>query len=249
MAQRLLPIQLLMLLAVSCSHLCCCSRLPCRAAAQTERSTRTASPSARSSRSRPRIARRKKTTRAASWAPDCCGGSAQPKPGWGFHWGFNWYAVKLERPIGGTAIELGELHVRPFMAGYGYTHVIRPLLDHRRRRSAAMPSARSTSAIRRSPRISRTLGVPAAEANATNTLVLKPEIGVWYDMTKKVFLNVNAGYMIARPDVEHRHVRGHRQAQGARRSVHPQGRRRLFHLLIAAILRGIFDARAGLKQA
>ena len=41
-----------------------------------------------------------------------------------------------------------------------------------------------------------------AEANATNTLVLKPEIGVWYDITRKVFLNVNAGYMLARPDVE-----------------------------------------------
>jgi hypothetical protein len=25
-----------------------------------------------------------------------------PKGGWGFHWGLNWYAVKLERPIGGN---------------------------------------------------------------------------------------------------------------------------------------------------
>ena len=44
--------------------------------------------------------------------------------------------------------------------------------------------------------------MPSAEANATNTLVLKPEIGVWYDITRRVFLNVNAGYMMARPDVE-----------------------------------------------
>jgi hypothetical protein len=31
--------------------------------------------------------------------------------------------------------------------------------------------------------------------------VLKPEIGVWYDLNRKFGLNVNAGYMIARPDV------------------------------------------------
>src|SRR5664279_510485 len=48
-----------------------------------------------------------------------------PKGGWGFHWGLNWYAVKLERPVGGSVTELGELHIRPFMAGYGYTHLIR----------------------------------------------------------------------------------------------------------------------------
>ena len=42
----------------------------------------------------------------------------------------------------------------------------------------------------------------SAEANASNTLVLKPEIGVWYNITRKVYLNVNAGYMFARPDVE-----------------------------------------------
>ena len=43
--------------------------------------------------------------------------------------------------------------------------------------------------------------MPSAEANATNTLVVKPEIGVWYDVNKKVGVNVNAGYMVARPDV------------------------------------------------
>ena len=48
----------------------------------------------------------------------------------------------------------------------------------------------------------RAPGVSSVEAHAANTLVLKPEIGVWYDITKKVFLNVNAGYMVARPEVE-----------------------------------------------
>ena len=123
-----------------------------------------------------------------------------PKSGWGFHWGLNWYAVKLERPIGGSVTELGELHVRPFMAGYGYTRVI-----GRYSVTADVLGGYAIGSIALSdPAVDayrRTLGVPGVTAGATNTLVVKPEIGVWYDATKKVYLNVNAGYMMARPDV------------------------------------------------
>jgi hypothetical protein len=123
------------------------------------------------------------------------------KPGWGFHWGLNWYAVKLERPIGGTVTELGELHIRPVMAGYGYTYRIR-----RYAITADVLGGYAIGTIRISDPASaayqRTLGVASAEANATNTLVLKPEIGVWYDLTRKLYVNLNAGYMMARPDVE-----------------------------------------------
>ena len=122
------------------------------------------------------------------------------KSGWGFHWGLNWYAVKLERPIGGAVTELGELKVRPFMAGYGYTHIIK-----RYSVTGDVLAGYALGSIGLSdPAVDayrRTLGVPAVSARATNTLVLKPEIGVWYDFTRKVYLNVNAGYMLARPDV------------------------------------------------
>lgn len=122
------------------------------------------------------------------------------KPGWGFHWGLNWYAVKLERPVGDSVTELGELHIRPIMAGYGYTKVIR-----RYSVTADVLGGYALGSMTLSdPAVAayrRTLGVPSAEANATNTLVLKPEVGVWYDVTKKVYVNVNAGYMMARPDV------------------------------------------------
>lgn len=123
------------------------------------------------------------------------------KPGWGFHWGLNWYAVKLERPIGGDVTELGELHVRPVMAGYGYTHVFR-----RHSITADVLAGYAIGSIKISDPASaayrRTLGVPSAEANASNAIVLKPEIGMWYDLTKKVMINVNAGYMMARPTIE-----------------------------------------------
>jgi hypothetical protein len=47
----------------------------------------------------------------------------------------------------------------------------------------------------------RTVGDAAATAHASNAIVIKPEIGVWYDMHRKMYLNVNAGYMMARPDI------------------------------------------------
>jgi hypothetical protein len=123
-----------------------------------------------------------------------------PKAGWGFHWGLNWYAVKLERPIAGSVTELGELHVRPLMAGYGYTHLI-----GRYSIAADVLGGYAIGSITLSdPAIDayrHALGVPGATASATNTLVLKPEVGVWYDVNKRVYLNVNAGYMMARPDV------------------------------------------------
>ena len=123
-----------------------------------------------------------------------------PKPGWGFHWGLNWYAVKLERPVGGNVTELGELHVRPIMAGYGYTRVIR-----RYAITADVLAGYAVASINISdPAIDayrRSLGVPTADARAGNTLVMKPEIGVWYDVSKRVYVNANAGYMLARPEV------------------------------------------------
>ena len=123
-----------------------------------------------------------------------------PKPGWGFHWGLNWYAVKLERPVGGSVTELGELHVRPIMAGYGYTRVIR-----RYAITADVLAGYAVASINISdPAIDayrRSLGVPTADARAGNTLVMKPEIGVWYDVSKRVYVNANAGYMLARPEV------------------------------------------------
>jgi hypothetical protein len=123
------------------------------------------------------------------------------KPGWGFHWGLNWYAVKLERPIGGTVVELGELHVRPVMAGWGYTKIIH---GYSITADALGGYAIGSMAISdpATAAYQRVLGVQAVDAEAGNTFVLKPEIGVWYDVTRRVFLNVNAGYMIARPEVE-----------------------------------------------
>ena len=96
--------------------------------------------------------------------------------------------------------ELGELRVRPLMAGYGHTTVIgRYSITADVLGGYANGTITISDPAREAYR--RTLGVNNAEANASNTFVLKPEIGVWYDLTQRVYINLNAGYMIARPDV------------------------------------------------
>jgi hypothetical protein len=120
--------------------------------------------------------------------------------GWGPKFGLNWYAVDIERPVGGTATTLGEVHIRPIMGGYGYTWL--------RGRNAistgilagyafsSMSLADSTAAAYQSR-----VGVGITDADASNTFVLRPEIDFWHDINHLFGLNVNIGYMIARPDV------------------------------------------------
>ena|SRR5438552_2536642 len=43
--------------------------------------------------------------------------------GWNFNWGLNWYATDLSQSIAGKRAEVGELKLRPIMAGYGYDYV------------------------------------------------------------------------------------------------------------------------------
>ena len=121
--------------------------------------------------------------------------------GWGFHWGLNWYAVDIDRPIGGLVTELGELKVRPIMAGYGYSYRLRPRLSI----TGAVLGGYAFGSIGLVPSAvnayERRLGSQSVTARASNTFVLKPELNVWYDLNKDFGLNVNAGYMIARPDV------------------------------------------------
>jgi hypothetical protein len=122
------------------------------------------------------------------------------KPGWGFHWGLNWYSVDLERPVGGTAVELGELHVRPIMAGYGYTYI----LHHITISADALAGFAFSSIDLDEGAIAayqNRLGAQRAYSLASNTFVVKPEIGLWHNVNRKIGLNINFGYMFARPDV------------------------------------------------
>jgi hypothetical protein len=121
------------------------------------------------------------------------------KTGWGWHWGLSWYSADVDGPVG-LGTEIGELHVRPVMAGYGYTRVMR-----RTTVTADLIAGYALTTMSLTPEAENAyrdrLGARSVTVDASNTLTAKPEVSVWYDLGKKVGLNVSAGYMIARPTV------------------------------------------------
>jgi hypothetical protein len=52
------------------------------------------------------------------------------------------------------------------------------------------------------------LGALGVSVDARNALVAKPEVGVWIDVSKKVGININGGYVVARPSITVRSTLG-----------------------------------------
>lgn len=122
------------------------------------------------------------------------------KEGFGFHWGLNWYETHIDRSVAGQEVELGELHVKPVMAGYGYTHNV-----GRYSITAALLGGLAYSSVRLTPEANDAyrdlVGAHSVEVDSGWPLVLRPEVSVWYDINKKIGLHVSTAYMIARPHV------------------------------------------------
>jgi hypothetical protein len=122
------------------------------------------------------------------------------KTGFGWDLGLNWFSADVDRSIGGTVTELGELNVRPIMGGYGYTHVIRrtsisakAFAGYGFSSATLLPSASDAYRNR--------LGAQSITIDASNTFVVKPEIGMWRDLSEKIGLRASFGYMVARPQI------------------------------------------------
>jgi hypothetical protein len=127
-------------------------------------------------------------------------------PGWGFHWGLSWFSTHIDRSVVGESVQLGELHVRPIMAGYGYTYNI-----GRYSITADVLGGFALTSIELTPMANdayRNIGARTITTDVSMTPVVKPEVSVWYDINKKFGLNVNAGFMFARPNVSIRSTLG-----------------------------------------
>jgi hypothetical protein len=120
--------------------------------------------------------------------------------GWGWKYGLSWFSTDLDRTIGGRDVFLGKLQIRPFMGGYGYTHVIRNvsvtakvLGGYALTKFTLEPEANDAYRER--------LGAATVRADATNTFVLKPEISSWIDVNRKIGIETGISYLMARPEV------------------------------------------------
>ncbi len=123
-------------------------------------------------------------------------GHATTGLGWAF--GFNWFSTDVLRPVGSVSTTIGEMHVRPFMPGYGYTYVAGPAAI-----TADLIAGYAFDSVKLSPTASDAyrarLGAQTVSADVSNAWVVKPELNLWLDVSRTLGLNVNYGYMVARP--------------------------------------------------
>jgi hypothetical protein len=121
--------------------------------------------------------------------------------GWGVQNSiFSWFDTDVQGTVGPGTVGLGNMRIRPIMAGYGYTWV--------RGRTAITGDVvggysfnsfkLDSSAVQE---YSRRLGATGIDAEATNAFALKPEIQVWHDLNSRFGLKIDGGYLIARPSV------------------------------------------------
>jgi hypothetical protein len=148
------------------------------------------------------------TIRAASSSES--GGSASmgfewrlghAKPGWGPQDAiFSWFDTDVQGTIGTGPVALGNLRMRPIMAGYGYTWVRgRAAITGDLVGGYSLNSFKlDSSAVQE---YSRRLGATGIDAEATNAFALKPEFQIWYDLNSRFGLKIDGGYLIARPSV------------------------------------------------
>jgi len=113
---------------------------------------------------------------------------------------FNWFDTDVQQTIAGRSSELGQLRMRPIMAGYGYTWtrgriaLTADVVGGLAINSFDLNSAAATEYQAR-------LGATNLRTSASNTFAVKPEVQVWYDFSDRIGLKLNGGYLVARPSV------------------------------------------------
>jgi hypothetical protein len=120
--------------------------------------------------------------------------------GWGWSVGMGWFSADIDRSVAGRSIEFGEMHVRPLMAGYGYTYSFgRTSVSAQLVAGYAFVSFSPTTAAVEAYR--EKLGAPDVTVKASNTFAVRPQTSVWVNLSRRVGVNLTAGYVVARPEL------------------------------------------------
>jgi hypothetical protein len=119
-----------------------------------------------------------------------------PEQGLGFTLGFGWYTgdLILSRVSGDR--EVGDLRIRPFMAGVGYTWVKGKLAT-----GVSINAGISFNSIKLSDQY-RTFFGPGTEVrvDSSNSFAARPQLRVEYAVAKKVGVFSSAGYFFTKFD-------------------------------------------------
>jgi hypothetical protein len=120
------------------------------------------------------------------------------KQAWGWQTSlFNWFDTDVEQQTNVLRpAALGQLRIRPVMVGYGYTWI--------RGRAAIttdLVGGFAFNSLHVDPADYQRLGASGVSAEATNTVAVKPEVQIWYDINRRLGLRITGGYLITRPSV------------------------------------------------
>jgi len=123
------------------------------------------------------------------------------KEGWNLKYGLNWYKAEISRNIANEVQAFGRLRARPVMVGYGYTHLLgrgasvsgNVLGGYSFNSFTVHDSARSA--------LQTSLNTSSIVTDVANAFVLKPEISLWKNVSNKIGVNLNVGYIVSRPFV------------------------------------------------
>lgn len=116
------------------------------------------------------------------------------RAGWGPKFGLGWYATEIERTVDGRQVAFAELKIRPIVGGYGYTYDVSPRLHVV---SDVVGGFAIASLELRNPQTAGDVDVSAVLP------VVRPEVGVWYDLNRKFGISFSGGYTIARLKLTH----------------------------------------------
>jgi len=120
--------------------------------------------------------------------------------GWGIRYGLNWYSTHLQTEIDDEQQAFGEMKVRPLMGGYGYGRRFgRTFVSANMLAGVAFTSFSLSDAADRAYRSK--LLASSLHADATHPFVVRPEVSAWIDVSRRIGVNISAGYTFARPHV------------------------------------------------
>lgn len=123
-----------------------------------------------------------------------------PRRGWGPAGALNWFRSEISRPdVSGPAV--GELRVRPLMAGIAYT-----VGPDRMLTSFSVVAGPSFNSVELTDEFRESLpsGAQTPEIDVKNSFAVRPGIGLTWTVAPRVAVVGFGGYIFNRPDVTFR---------------------------------------------
>lgn len=113
--------------------------------------------------------------------------------GWGPAIGLNWYTGDISVPIDGRKTSIGEVRLRPVMAGVGYSFGHGPT---RTTLSLVSGYAFNSAVARELP------DGTSAEITVSNAWVIRPSVNFTYALTRRLALISSVGYVYMDPTIQ-----------------------------------------------